>query len=40
MSHVGTGCLVAGFFTLASLSGSFAFSQMLSGRLAVGGLRG
>jgi hydrogenase-4 component B len=36
MSHVGTGCLVAGFLTLASLSGSFAFSDMLSGSLAVG----
>ena len=36
MSHVGTGCLVAGFFTLASLSGSFAFSEVLSGSLAVG----
>jgi hydrogenase-4 component B len=39
MSHVGTGCLVAGFFTLASLSGSFAFSDVLSGSLAVGGMR-
>jgi hydrogenase-4 component B len=39
MSHVGTGCLVAGFFTLASLSGSFAFSQALSGSVAAGGLR-
>jgi hydrogenase-4 component B len=39
MSHVGTGCLVAGFFTLASLSGSFAFSRVLSGSLAAGGLR-
>jgi hydrogenase-4 component B len=39
MSHVGTGCLVAGFFTLASLSGSFAFSEVLSGSLATGGMR-
>ena len=39
MSHVGTGCLVAGFLILASLSGSFAFSGVLSGSLAKGGLR-
>jgi hydrogenase-4 component B len=39
MSHVGTGCLVAGFFILASLSGSYSFSQALSGSLAGGGLR-
>ena len=39
MSHVGTGCLVAGFFTLASLSGSLAFSDVLSGSLAAGRLR-
>jgi hydrogenase-4 component B len=39
MSHVGTGCLVAGFFTLASLSGSFTFSEVLSGSLATGRLR-
>ena len=39
MSHVGTGCLVAGFFTLASLSGSFALSEVLSGSLAADGLR-
>ena len=39
MSHVGTGCLVAGFFTLASLSGSLAFSDVLSGSLAAGSLR-
>ncbi len=39
MSHVGTGCLVAGFFSLASLSGSFAFSDVLSGSLATGGAR-
>jgi hydrogenase-4 component B len=39
MSHVGTGCLVAGFFTLASLSGSYSFSAVLSGSLAAGGLR-
>jgi hydrogenase-4 component B len=30
MSHVGTGCLVAGFFMLASLSGSYSFAQALS----------
>jgi len=39
MSHVGTGCLVAGFFTLASLSGSLAFSEVLSGSVAAGGMR-
>jgi hydrogenase-4 component B len=39
MSHVGTGCLVAGFLTLASLSGSLAFPVALAGGLASGGLR-
>ena len=39
MSHVGTGCLVAGFFTLASLSGSLAFSEVLAGSLAAGAMR-
>jgi hydrogenase-4 component B len=31
MSHVGTGCLIAGFLRLASVSGSLSFSTMLSG---------
>jgi hydrogenase-4 component B len=31
MSHVGTGCLVAGFFALAAVSGSTAFSTVLAG---------
>lgn len=36
MSHLGTGCLIAGFLTLASLSGSLSFSTLLSGDLALG----
>ncbi len=39
MSHVGTGCLAAGFFTLVSFSGSLAFSDVLSGFLPGGRLR-
>jgi hydrogenase-4 component B len=31
MSHVGTGCLVAGFFALVAISGSTAFSTVLAG---------
>ena len=31
MSHVGTGCLIAGFLMLASASGSLSFSTVLSG---------
>jgi hydrogenase-4 component B len=38
MSHVGTGCLAAAFFMLASLSRSLAFSEILSPGLAAGGL--
>jgi hydrogenase-4 component B len=34
MSHVGTGCLVAGFLTLAAASGSLSFSSLLAGHLA------
>ena len=30
MSHVGTGCLVAGFLILASCSGSLSFSDVLA----------
>jgi len=33
MSHVGTGCLFAGFLMLASASGSMSFSTLLSGTL-------
>ena len=39
MSHVGTGCLVGGFLVLASLAGSQAFSAVLAGSAATGGLR-
>jgi hydrogenase-4 component B len=39
MSHVGTGCLVAGFLVLTSLAGSPAFSAVLAGSVAAGGLR-
>ena len=31
MSHVGTGCLVAGFLVLAATAGSLSFSAMLAG---------
>ena len=36
MSHVGTGCLVAGFLTLAAASGSLSFSSLLAGHLVSG----
>ena len=36
MSHVGTGCLFAGFLKLASVSGSMSFAAMLSGALPQG----
>ena len=39
MSHVGTGCLVAGFLVLTSLAGSPEFSAVLAGSAAAGGLR-
>jgi len=39
MSHVGTGCLVAGFMILASPSGSLSFSDLLAGSPALGGGR-
>jgi hydrogenase-4 component B len=40
MSHVGTGCLVAGFLTLAAAaSGSLAFSSLLAGNLVSGLVR-
>jgi hydrogenase-4 component B len=39
MSHVGTGCLIAGFLTLASASGSLSFATILSGHVVAGPLR-
>ena len=39
MSHVGTGCLIAGFLILASLSGSLSFAAVLSGDRAIGPIR-
>jgi hydrogenase-4 component B len=39
MSHVGTGCLIAGFLTLAAASGSLSFSTILSGHVVSGPLR-
>jgi hydrogenase-4 component B len=39
MSHVGTGCLIAGFLTLASASGSLSFSAILTGRAVTGQAR-
>jgi hydrogenase-4 component B len=39
MSHVGTGCLIAGFFFLASVSGSLAFSTLLAGDVVSGAVR-
>jgi len=39
MSHVATGCLIAGFLWLASLGGSLAFSELLAGGVASGPAR-
>ena len=39
MSHVGTGCLVAGFMTLSASSGSLAFVGVLAGSVVSGGVR-
>ncbi len=39
MSHIGTGCLIAGFLALASASGSVSFSTLLSGEVARGPVR-
>jgi len=39
MSHVGTGCLVAGFLILAGAAGSMSFSSMLAGGLVTGSTR-
>ncbi len=39
MSHVGTGCLVAGFLALAAKSGSLSFSALLAGDVVSGSIR-
>jgi hydrogenase-4 component B len=39
MSHVGTGCVIAGLLTLASLSGSLSFPVLLAGNVASGPFR-
>ena len=39
MSHVGTGCLIAGFMVLSASAGSLALPLVLSGRVVSGGLR-
>lgn len=39
MSHVGTGCLLAGFLTLAAASGSLSLSSLLTGDLVSGATR-
>ncbi|MBK5256193.1 MAG: hydrogenase 4 subunit B [Vicinamibacteria bacterium] len=39
LSHLGTGCLIAGFFALASMSGSVSFATLLSGEVARGPMR-
>jgi hydrogenase-4 component B len=39
MSHVGTGCLIAGFLTLATRAGSLSFESIFSGHLVSGPLR-
>jgi hydrogenase-4 component B len=40
MSHVGTGCLVAGFLLLGAAAGSFSFAAMLAGGVVEGPMRG
>ncbi len=39
MSHIGTGCLFAGFLTLAAAAGSVSFPTILSGHVVSGPLR-
>jgi len=39
MSHVGTGCLMAGFMILASAAGSLSFPAILSGHVVSGPMR-
>ncbi|MBK5256192.1 MAG: hydrogenase 4 subunit B [Vicinamibacteria bacterium] len=36
MSHIGTGCLLAGFLTLSAVSGSVSFSSILAGNVLYG----
>jgi hydrogenase-4 component B len=40
MSHVGTGCLIAGFLILAAAAGSMTFPAMLGGGIVSGATRG
>src|SRR5258708_2266230 len=40
MSHVGTGCLLAGFLTLGAAGGSLSLSSLLAGNLVSGVTRG
>jgi hydrogenase-4 component B len=39
MSHVGTGCLLAGFLILGSVAGSLSFAVILSGHVVSGSMR-
>jgi hydrogenase-4 component B len=39
MSHVGTGCLIAGFMVLSAAANSLAFPMLLAGTAVSGGLR-
>ncbi|MEP7304043.1 MAG: proton-conducting transporter membrane subunit [Acidobacteriota bacterium] len=39
MSHVGTGCLIAGFLALSAASGSLSFAVLLSGHVVSGPMR-
>jgi hydrogenase-4 component B len=39
MSHVGTGCLIAAFFTLAAAAGSLSFSTLVAGNALTGPVR-
>jgi hydrogenase-4 component B len=39
MSHVGTGCLIAGFFMMASMAGSVSFSTLFEGGIGITRLR-
>ena len=39
MSHVGTGCLIAGFLVLAAAAGSLSFRAMLAGHVVSGPMR-
>ena len=39
MSHVATGCLIAGFLSAGSIAGSLGFSTLFSGQVAFGAMR-